>query len=218
MIALRPVRPHAVAVALALASGAAPSRPVLAADRGVLGIDRRLDYSATGPWSETNQLWLYRASIVVPWAGALVEGAETRIGRTWWRAAESATASLPALTLVKRATGRMRPDQSEPPDADAWFRGSAHQSFPSGHVTVATAAVLPFVLEYRHDAPAVWALAAIPLYMGVARVRTQAHWQTDVLGGWALGAVSAWLTGLPDSPLVLRAFGDGGFVGLRYRF
>ena len=36
--------------------------------------------------------------------------------------------------------------------------------------------------------------------------------------GIALGLASAWVTGLQDSPFVLRVFGDGAFVGLRYRW
>ena len=37
------------------------------------------------------------------------------------------------------------------------------------------------------DHPAVWSLAALPVYIGTARLKAQAHWQTDVLAGAALG-------------------------------
>jgi hypothetical protein len=185
---------------------------------GPLGIDSAVPYNDSRLYDEDLQRAAYRALVIVPWVGALVEGTGTRLGRTWWRSAESSAASLVAVTGVKALAQRRRPDQADPPDPDLWRQGSGYQSFPSGHVTLATAAVAPFIMEYGHDTPAVWALAAIPVWMGFARVNVSAHWQTDVLGGWALGVATAWLASRPESPLVLRVFGDGGFVGLRYRW
>lgn len=209
------VRRLAAPVLVAALCGASPA---LRAGGGPLGIDSVRPYSTHPLYDEDLQRAAYRSLVLVPWIGALVEGTESRIGRTWWRSAESATASLFAVTAVKALAQRRRPDQAEPPDPDLWRQGSAYESFPSGHVTLATAAVTPFLLEYGRDQPAVWALAAIPLWMGVARVEVRAHWQTDVLGGWLLGALTGWAMSRPDSPLVLRVFGDGAFVGLRYRW
>jgi hypothetical protein len=202
------------AVALSLALGAAPAR----AGGGPLGIDAVQPLRDDGVWDPDVQRAAYFALIVGPWVGALVEGTGTRAGRAWWRSAESATASLVAVTAVKSLAQRRRPGQADPPDPDLWRQGSGYESFPSGHVTLATAAVAPFIMEYARDHPAVWGLAAIPVWMGLARINVGAHWQTDVLGGWALGLATAWLASKPDSPLVLRVFGDGGFVGLRYRW
>ena len=212
----RPARPRVVACAVigALLLAGGPAR----AGGGPLGIDSAVPYNDSRLYDENLQRAAYRALVIVPWVGALVEGTGTRLGRTWWRSAESSAASLVAVTGVKALAQRKRPDQADPPDPDLWRQGSSYQSFPSGHVTLATAAVAPFIMEYGHDEPAVWALAAIPVWMGFARVNVRAHWQTDVLGGWALGLATAWLASRPDSPLVLRAFGDGGFVGLRYRW
>lgn len=201
----------AAAAALALAGSAAQAG-------GPLGIDVAVPYDDSRLYDEDLQRAAYRALVLVPWIGAVVEGTGTRLGRTWWRSAESSAASLVAVTGVKALAQRRRPDQADPPDPDLWRQGSQYESFPSGHVTLATAAVAPFVMEYWRDQPAVWALAAIPVWMGFARVNVRAHWQTDVLGGWALGLATAWLASKPDSPLVLQAFGDGGFVGLRYRW
>jgi undecaprenyl-diphosphatase len=204
----------AAVVALLLAFAAAPAR----AGGGPLGIDAVQPLRDHGLWDPDLQRAAYFALIIGPWVGALVEGTETRVGRTWWRSAESATASLVAVTAVKSIAQRRRPNQADPPDPDLWRQGSEYEAFPSGHVTLATAAVAPFIMEYGRDRPEVWALAAIPFWMGLARINVQAHWQTDVLGGWALGLATAWLATKPDSPLVLRVFGDGGFVGLRYRW
>lgn len=199
---------------LAFAFAVGPAR----AGGGPLGIDSAMPYDDGGLYDEDIQRAAYRALVIVPWIGALVEGTGTRLGRTWWRSAEASAASLVAVSGVKALAQRRRPDQAEPPDPDLWRQGSGYESFPSGHVTLATAAVTPFIMEYWHDRPAVWALAAVPVWMGLARVNVRAHWQTDVLGGWALGIATAWLASKPDSPLVLQAFGDGGFVGLRYRW
>lgn len=95
-----------------------------------------------------------------------------------------ADASAQAL---KAATGRPRPIELD--DPNQWFRrGGSYRSFPSGEVTHISAIVTPFIAEYGHDHPAVWGLAALPLYVGEARLKNQAHWQTDVLAGAALGA------------------------------
>jgi undecaprenyl-diphosphatase len=63
----------------------------------------------------------------------------------------------------------------------------AARVFPSGEVTTLASAVTPLVLEYGHDHPAVYALELLPAYDAIARVRSHAHWQSDVLAGWALG-------------------------------
>ena len=56
----------------------------------------------------------------------------------------------------------------------------------------AAALVTPYMLEYGPDQPAVYLLALLPLYVGVGRVKAQAHWQTDVIAGWAVGGLSGW--------------------------
>jgi undecaprenyl-diphosphatase len=96
---------------------------------------------------------------------------------------------------VKALTGRARP-----PDALAvqHFCGLA---FPSGHATQAAAvfgmlaalaaAALP---SWRHKVAA-WVVALVVVAtVGATRLYLGAHWLTDVLGGWALGAL--WLMAL----------------------
>lgn len=89
--------------------------------------------------------------------------------------------------LLKSLFARPRPDLL--PHLDV----VTSLSFPSGHS--AGAAVLGGVLAVaaiRHGAArgAAWALAALfALLVGVSRVALAVHWPSDVLAGWASGAL-----------------------------
>ena len=60
-------------------------------------------------------------------------------------------------------------------------QGGSNDSFPSRESAGAAALVTPYVLQYGRDYPATYALLLLPLYVGVGRIKNQAHWQTDVL-------------------------------------
>jgi undecaprenyl-diphosphatase len=69
-------------------------------------------------------------------------------------------------------------------------------AFPSGHVLSATLlfGVLVYVVEVAvpHTAIKRWlqgALVSLIVLMGYARVELGEHWPTDVIGGWAVGAL-----------------------------
>lgn len=81
-----------------------------------------------------------------------------------------------------------------------------------------SAAVTPFVLEYGHDHPVVYALELLPIYDAIARVKVRAHWQTDVIAGFALGAGAGYLAHRQDSPWILSAMPSGVQVGFKKRF
>ena len=76
----------------------------------------------------------------------------------------------------------------------------------------------PYVLEYAGDNPAVYALLLLPLYTGVTRVKNQAHWQTDVLAGWAVGGLSGWYAHSRDVPILIEILPHGFRVGLKTSF
>lgn len=148
--------------------------------------------------------------------GALIEGTETRLGLTLWRAAEAGGLGIGAAEVLKRTFTRARPSQGN--DPDLWFQRNNDQSFPSGETALAAAVVTPLIIEYARDYPAVSALAVIPAYIAVARLKSQAHWQTDVLTSIALGTATGYFASQSERPLTLRLMGDGVFVGLRYRW
>ena len=102
---------------------------------------------------------------------------------------------------MKHIYTRARPDQGG--DPNKWFQGSGHYSFPSGEVTLITAVVTPFMFEYGHDHPGVYALALLPAYDAIARVKSQAHWQTDVIAAVGLGTLTGYLAHERESPFIL---------------
>jgi len=114
----------------------------------------------------------------------------------------------------KRAFGRLRP--SETNDPNQWFQRG--KSFPSGEVSEISGIVTPYVFEYAHDHPGVWALELLPAYDAIARVRVGEHWQTDVLAGWALGTETGYLAWKHESPVILGILPHGFSVGFHKQF
>jgi undecaprenyl-diphosphatase len=180
------------------------------------GIDHVVDYDNSGIWKRSAQQALVYTLIGGEIAGALWEGGETRLGKSFWQAIDSSAIGAVSSEALKHIFTRSRPDQS--PDPNLWFQGRGHYSFPSGEVTAVSAIVTPFVLEYDHDAPVVYALELLPLYDAVARVKVQAHWQTDVLAGFALGTLTGYYAHSRDSAFVLGVLPKGFTIGLRKTF
>jgi undecaprenyl-diphosphatase len=153
---------------------------------GLLGLDHRLPLDESGMWSRDNQKAVELGSALTVIAGGLYGGTESRLGRTMWQSVDSMLFADVTAAAAKAVFRRQRPIDGN--DPNAFFGSSKDSSFPSGEVTHITAIVTPFILEYQKDTPRVWLLAGFPLYVGVARLKSRAHWQTDVLTGAILGA------------------------------
>jgi len=185
------------------------------------GIDHLVTYDDSGIWKRSNQEMVEYGLIAVEVGGALWEGGETRLGKTFWTSIDSSVAAGLVAQVMKVAFSRVRPRDSGPPpgNPNLWFQGHGNESFPSGEVTEVSSIVTPFVLEYGHDHPWVYALELLPVYDAIARVKVQAHWQTDVLAGFALGTGTAWLIhSSPNSPFILKVMPHGIYVGLKKSF
>lgn len=212
----RPVRQPRWAITtltLVLLSPAACS-----AGGGFLGIDHEWSYDDSGIWKRSNQEVLEYGLIAGEVGGALWEGGETRVGRTLWQSVDASAGSGIVAYAMKYAFSRVRPAASNG-DPNLWFKGKGNQSFPSGEVTEVSSIVTPFILEYRHDNPAIYALELLPLYDGIARMKVQAHWQSDVLAGFALGTGVGWIMHRnPDTPYILSVMPHGVYVGISKRF
>ena len=192
-----------------ICSGAA-----LAGD-GPLGIDSKLNYDNQGIWKRSNQKAVVGLLIGGELAGALWEGRETRLGRTFYQAIDASIIGAASSEVLKRGFRRLRPSQTD--DPNDWFKHGG-RSFPSGEVTLAASVVTPFVLEYGHEHPAVYALELIPLYDAQARMKTHGHWQTDVLAGWALGTLAGYYAHSRSESLIVGVLPRGITVGWRTKF
>jgi undecaprenyl-diphosphatase len=124
--------------------------------------------------------------------------------------------SAVSTEVLKRTFRRVRPSNTDNPNE--WFGTARDRSFPSGEAASFAAAVTPFILEYGHEQPWVYALAALPVYDGYARMKTRGHWQTDVLAGIAIGAAAGWYAHRRNHSFSLQLMPQGLQVGLRGRF
>jgi undecaprenyl-diphosphatase len=144
--------------------------------------------------------------------GALFGNSESRLGRTFDQALDSMVLSVATAGVMKVTFTRERPRDTA--DPDRFFQGGSNDSFPSGEVAEITGIVTPFIAEYGHDHPAVYALALLPAYDAVARVKVQGHWQSDVLVGAGVGVAWGLYAHHRKSPLIMGLLpGHGLMVG-----
>lgn len=198
------------------AAGLALSIATAAHAGGLLGIDHRLNYDDSGIWKRRNQVILQDVAPLVVLAGALWEGDDTRFGHTSWQAIDSMLIGTVTQAGMKIAFSRSRPTQTDNPNR--WFQGKGNKSFPSGEVMAITTAVTPYIIEYGHDYPAVYALELLPLYDAVARVKVRAHWQSDVLASFLIGTAIGAYTHSRDSSLTVGVLPHGVTIGWKKSF
>jgi membrane-associated phospholipid phosphatase len=200
-------------LALVLSVGAAC---VAHAGSGPLGIDHEWALDQSGIWARKYQTGLEFGVIAVEVSGALWLGNDNELGHTMWQTVDSSLLSGLASEILKRSFSRARPEQGDNPNA--WFKGSCCESFPSGEVTLQASFVTPLIVNYAHESPWIWGLEVLPVYDAIARMKSQAHWQTDVIAGWALGTGIGYWTTTWKTPLLVRILPGGLSVGLYKRF
>jgi undecaprenyl-diphosphatase len=184
---------------------------------GPFGIDHRVAYDDSGIWKRSYQKDLAAGAALTVIGGALFGDSDTRMGHTFDQALDAMVLTAGTTTVMKVAFSRERP--SETNDPNQFFQGHGHQSFPSGEVAEITSIVTPFIAEYGSDHPAVYALAILPAYDAVARVKVRGHWQSDVVVGAAVGVGWGLYAHHRKTPLIMGLLpGRGVMVGYARQF
>ncbi len=179
-------------------------------------IDHEVSYNASGAWNPNVYRGLVGALTIAEIGGAVWEGAESRFGKTMWQGVDSEIISGVSAQAAKYVFTRVRPSTEDNPCL--WFQGGHNYSFPSGEAAVAAGLVTPYVLEYGPEYPWTYALLAVPLYVGAGRIKNQAHWQSDVIGGLAVGGLAGWYSHSRDVPLLIEILPHGFAVGWKTQF
>lgn len=166
----------AAAVALAAANDADWSRRIAASD-GPLARDAAKVGKQFG-----NHLAIAPALLAVDGAARLTGHA--RLGAATERVAFACASAGLVTTAIKVSAGRFRPHESSDPGRFEPFSG--HDSFPSGHTTMAFS--LAAALDAETRAPWVPAIVYPAATLTAwSRVRDHVHWPSDVVAGAAIG-------------------------------
>ena len=179
-------------------------------------MDHTVSYDASGVWNPNVYRGIVGGLSMAGIAGAIWEGSESRFGKTMWQGIDAEIIGGVSAEAGKYIFTRARPNTENNPCL--WFQGGSNHSFPSGEAAVSAALVTPYVLEYGKDNPAAYALLLLPLYVGAGRIKNQAHWQTDVLAGWAVGGLSGWYAHSRSTPIMIEILPRGFQVGLKTSF
>jgi membrane-associated phospholipid phosphatase len=195
------------AVALLYLAAASP-----ASAGGPLGIDHTWALDNTGVWSQGAQNVVEYGAIAAAVGSGIYFGRDNPLGQTSWQSVDATAISAVSAEILKLAFSRARPNQGN--DPNRWFQGGCCDSFPSGEVTLTSSVVTPFIVGYSREHPWVWSLEALPLYIALARLKNQAHWQTDVIAGWALGTGVGYWSTRREVPISVQILPRGLTVGI----
>jgi len=190
--------------------------PCAHAGDGPFGIDHELSLDQTGIWARKYQTGLENGVIAFEVAGSLWLGNDDKLGHALWQSVDASVISGIGAQLLKYGFSRARPDQGN--DPNRWFRGSCCQSFPSGEVTLQASFVTPLIATYARQEPWVWGLEVLPAYDAIARLKSHAHWQSDVIAGWALGSAVGYWSTTRATPISVQILPRGLSVGFSRRF
>lgn len=191
--------------------------PAPALAGGPLLIDHVVQYDDSGIWNRKYQQDLAVLAAVTTIGGALFLDNDTRMGRTFDQSLDAMLFTAGTTTVMKYAFSRERPVQNS--DPNDFFDGKGYGSFPSGEVAEISAVVTPFIAEYGHDYPAVYALALLPAYDAIARVKVHGHWQSDVVVGAAVGVGFGLYAHHRKTPFFMGVLpGGGALFGYRKAF
>jgi undecaprenyl-diphosphatase len=168
---------------------------------GPLLIDHPVNEDTSGIWNPNVYRGLLKAMTVGQIGLALWDGGDSRLGNTAWRGIDSEIIGAVSTDVLKRTFTRTRPRDSD--DPNGFFAGDSNRSFPewrggrSGldryrRICLSTAKSI------QRSTPS----ASFPLYVGIGRIKAQAHWQErrggrlgrweDSQAGTRMSAISRW--------------------------
>jgi hypothetical protein len=179
-------------------------------------IDHRTHQNESSVWDPNVYRGLMYGLGIADLGGALWEGSESRFGKILWQTLDSQLLAGGTAAAMKYVFRRKRPSETDNPNE--WFSGGSNYSFPSGETAWSASLVTPFVLEFGTEHPYAYGLLLIPVYVGVGRLKARAHWQTDVLAGWAVGGLAGWYAHGRKTPIFVELLPHGMVVGLKTRF
>jgi membrane-associated phospholipid phosphatase len=203
-------------IGLAIPSRSFLALLLLASSTANAKLDHELGYDKDGLYSQSFQTGLEAGVISVEVMGALWLGNDEPLGHTFWQTIDASSIAGISSTVLKDTFSRARPYQGNNPNL--WFQGSCCKSFPSGEVTLQASFVTPFIVDYSRQHPWVWALEILPVWDAYARLKSQAHWQTDVIAGWALGTGVGYWSTTRATPFSVQILPGGLTVGFSKRF
>jgi hypothetical protein len=127
------------------------------ASGGPLGIHHMLPLDESGIWSRSNQLAVQNLSALTVVGGALWEGNDSRLGKTFWKATDAMLLTDTSAAVLKDVFRRARPSQGN--DPNDWFGPWSHKSFPAARLRIS-------LLSRRHSLPST-----------TLTIRQCGHWQ-----------------------------------------
>jgi undecaprenyl-diphosphatase len=131
-------------------------------------------------------------------------------GLLWWRARGRLALVLLSVILVGRALAEVQKYSiaRARPELEPHLVLVKTSSFPSGHATSSMIVFLTLALALtarsRWHRAAAGAAVMLSFLVGSSRVMLGVHWPSDVIGGWAFGALWVMLT-LPLAERLFRA-------------
>ena len=150
-------------------------------------VKKHQDSSVLRNWDKVGKVMPFA---LVGAAGAAFALGDERMQNIGLISMQSVAAATGLALVGKYAIGRARPGEDRGPWTSVGEgKKRSDASFPSGHSTIAFAAVTPFAQEY--DAPWLYGVAALG---SAGRVAGRKHWVSDTVAGGILGyAVGTWL-------------------------
>jgi membrane-associated phospholipid phosphatase len=179
-------------------SRAIPAKETLSAldPNTVNGFDRGAthQYSKAAGLASDAMLYIAIASPLLHLAG---KNSRKDFGKVAAISGETLVVNLAITNFVKEIVRRKRPLLYNPEvPLDKKYKADNFKSFFSGHTSTAAAMSFLFAKSFAdynpHSKlkPMVWSLcAAFPLVMGALRFKAGKHYWTDILAGYAVGAI-----------------------------